>query len=85
VQRFCVSKEITPVDESKLRMLDVSQAARAATEVLIADQRVLPKHGRVAVLNCFISYPRDEEPEVLPTDVYSFHANSAPVEADTFL
>jgi len=37
------------------------------------------------VLNCIHGYPRDEEPGRVRTDVFSFHADSAPVEADTWL
>jgi hypothetical protein len=68
-----------------LQALPVSVAGRAAVEVLCEDQRFLREHGAAPVLNCFLSYPRDEPPQVVSTDVYSFHADSAPVEADTFL
>ena len=37
------------------------------------------------MLNCIHGYPRDEQPGPVPTDVFSFHADSAPVEADTWL
>jgi hypothetical protein len=37
------------------------------------------------VLNCIYRYPRDEEGGAVPTDVYSFHADSATVETDTYL
>lgn len=85
VQRLGVSEEVTPIDEARLLELAVSAAGRAAIEVLLEDQRLLREHGAAPVLNCFLGYPRDEDPEVVPTDVYSFHADSAPVEADTFL
>ena len=85
VQRLGVSESVEPIDEARLRELSVSPAGRAAIEVLIEDQRLLREHGAAPVLNCFLGYPRDDEPEVVPTDVYSFHADSAPVEADTFL
>jgi hypothetical protein len=85
VRRLGVSAGVTPIDEAQLQALPVSAAGRAAIEVLLEDQRLLREHGAAPVLNCFLSYPRDEAPEVVPTDVYSFHADSAPVEADTFL
>lgn len=85
VQRLGVSEGVTPIDEAQLRSLPTSAAGRAAIEVLLEDQRLLREHGAAPVLNCFLGYPRDEEPVVVPTDVYSFHADSAPVEADTFL
>jgi len=76
---------IASLDDAQLQALTVSAAGRAAIAVLLEDQRLLREHGVAPVLNCFRGYPRDEEPVVVPTDVYSFHADSAPVEADTFL
>lgn len=85
VQRLGVSEEVAPIDELRLQTLPVSAAGRAVIEVLLEDQRLLREHGAAPVLNCFFGYPREEEPQIVPTDVYSFHADSAPVEADTFL
>ncbi len=85
VQRLGVSEEVTPIDEAQLRELPVNVAGHAAIEVLLEDQRLLREHGAAPILNCFLGYPRDDEPQIVPTDVYSFHADSAPVEADTFL
>lgn len=85
VQLLGVSDDITPIDEARLLALPVSAAGRLAIDFLLEDQRSLREHGAAPVLNCFLGYPRDEEPVVVPTDVYSFHADSAPVEADTFL
>jgi hypothetical protein len=85
VQRLGVNEGMTPIDEARLSALSVSAAGRAAIEVLLEDQRLLREHGAAPVLNCFLGYPRDEDPMVVPTDVYSFHADSAPVETDTFL
>jgi hypothetical protein len=75
----------TAIDEAHLKSLPVSAAGRMAIEVLREDQHLLREHGTAPVLNCFLGYPREEEPQVVPTDVYSFHADRAPVEADTFL
>ncbi len=85
VQRLGVSEEVAPIDEARLRALSVSAAGQAAVEVLLEDQRLLREHGAAPVLNCFLGYPREADPGVVPTDVYSFHADSAPVETDTFL
>jgi hypothetical protein len=52
---------------------------------MLEDQRLLREHGLEPVLNCINGYPRDEDAAVVPTDVFSFHADSAPVEADTWL
>jgi hypothetical protein len=85
VQQLGRSEGVTPIAEAQLRALGVSAAGRAALEFLLEDQRLLLEHGAAPVLNCFQAYPREEAPGVVPTDVYSFHADSAPVEADTFL
>jgi hypothetical protein len=79
------SDGITNLDEARLRSLALSAAGRAAAEILIEDLRRLHAHGLAPVLNCIHSYPRDEEAVVVATDVYSFHADSAPVMADTYL
>ncbi len=76
---------ITTLDEAQLLALPVSTAGRTAIDLLLADLRLLRDHGVAPVLNCIRAYPRDEDPAGVPTDVYSFHADSAPVEADTFL
>jgi hypothetical protein len=85
VRLLGVSTEVAPIDEARLRALPASAAGRAAIDFLLEDQRLLREHGAAPVLNCFLGYPRDEEPQVVHTDVYSFHTDSAPVEADTFL
>jgi hypothetical protein len=76
---------ITIVDEARLRELPVSAAGRIAVSILLEDQRLLREQGRDPVLNCIYDYPRDEAPGPVRTDVFSFHADSAPVEADTWL
>ena len=76
---------IATLDDEQLLALPVSAAGQAAIDILLEDQRLLRDHGAAPVLNCIRNYPRDEEPAVVSTDVYSFHADSAPVEADTFL
>jgi hypothetical protein len=85
VEQLGVSEEVTPIDEARLRELLVSAAGRTAIEILLEDQRLLREHGAAPVLNCFRGYPQDEERQIVTTDVYSFHADSAPVETDTFL
>ena len=76
---------IVALDDARLAGLRVSAAGRAAIEVLLEDQRLLREHDRDPVLNCIHGYPRDEQAGPVPTDVFSFHADSAPVEADTWL
>ena len=79
------SEEIATLDESRLLALSVSAAGRAAISALLEDQRLLRERDRDPVLNCIHGYPRDEEPGPVPTDVFSFHADSATVETDTWL
>lgn len=76
---------ITALDEARLRSLPVSAAGRTAIGILLEDQRLLREHEREPVLNCIHGYLREENPGPVPTDVFSFHADSAPVEADTWL
>lgn len=76
---------IVTLDDARLSSLPASSAGRAAIEILLEDQRRLREHERDPVLNCIHGYPRDEEPGPVRTDVFSFHADSAPVEADTWL
>ena len=76
---------ITTLDEAQLNALPVSAAGRVAIDILLEDQRLLRTHDRDPVLNCIHGYPRDEEPGPVRTDVFSFHADRAPVEADTWL
>jgi hypothetical protein len=76
---------IVTLDEARLQSLTVSVAGRVAVDVMLEDLRLLRELGREPVLNCIHGYPRDEEPGPVATDVFSFHADSAPVEADTWL
>lgn len=78
---------IITLDEKRLRTLAprVSAAGRAAIDQLLADLTFLRDHELDPVLNCIDGYPRDEEPGPVITDVFSFHADSAPFQADTYL
>ena len=76
---------IVTLDEARLLALTAGVAGRAAIEVLVADLQRLREHALDPVLNCIHGYPRDEEAGPVPTDVFSFHADSAPVAAETWL
>ncbi len=76
---------IVTLDASRLTSLPVSARGQAAIDVMLSDLRLLQELGRDPGLNCVHAYPRDEEPGPVATDVFSFHADSAPVEADTWL
>ena len=85
VEHLGASDGITTVEDSRLLALPMSAAGRVAIEALLIDQRLLRDHGLAPVLDCIHCYPRDEDPGPVATDVYSFHADSATVEADTYL
>lgn len=63
----------------------VSGADPRAVTVLLDDLVRLEALGRNPQLNVLTRYPRDPRALPFPVDVYSFHADRAPVEADTFL
>ncbi len=73
------------LDAARLRSLSVSAAGRVAIEQMLADWQLLRDHSLDPVLNCIYGYPRDEEAGPVVTDVFSFHADSAPFEASTYL
>ena len=85
VELLGAGEGITTLNDARLASLPVSAASRVAIDFLLEDQRLLREHDRDPVLNCIHGYPRDENPGPVPTDVFSFHADSAPVEADTWL
>jgi len=85
VEHLGVSEGITTLDDARLLALPVSAAGRDAIDILLDDQRLLRARGLSPVLDCIHGYPRDEDPDAVSTDVYSFHADSATVETDTYL
>ncbi|MDQ6655768.1 MAG: DUF1826 domain-containing protein [Verrucomicrobiota bacterium] len=74
-----------PIEEEQLLRLNVSPAGRTAIEILCDDLQQLRERERDPVLNCIHHYPRDDTPAPVRTDVFSWHVDSAPVEADTWL
>ncbi len=79
------SEGIANLDEATLQALTLSDAGRVARDVVLADLQLLRGHGLSPTLDCIRAYPRDDDPAGVPTDVYSFHADSAPVAAETYL
>jgi hypothetical protein len=77
--------EITGIDEDDLRRLTLSPAGQAARALLIEDLRLLRERELAPELNIIPAYPKDDDTGPVPTDVYSFHADSANVQTDTFL
>lgn len=76
---------VTEVDADRLAALRCSAAGRVAIETLRADLRQLRELGHEPTLEWVRGYPRDDDPDGLPTDVYSFHVDSATVPTETFL
>jgi hypothetical protein len=77
--------EIMTIDESRLGSLKLTPYTLPAVTLIREDLRLLRELGRDPVLNLIAGYPRDEDAAVVPTDVFSWHADSAPIEADTWL
>jgi len=73
------------VDLDALDKLHVSAEGRLAIDQLLADQRLLSDHGLLPSLDFVRGHIREEEPGPMRTDVYSWHVDSATVEADTYL
>jgi hypothetical protein len=85
VTRLGAGDGIMPLDEPCLEKLVLSEAGRTARDILLADLRLLREQGLAPELNCIHRYPCDDATATVPTDVYSFHADSAPIEAATWL
>ena len=77
--------EIETLDETRLRSLPLSAAGQLAVDALLADLQRLRDRQLDPVLNCIRGYPPDDSAGPIPTDVFSFHADSAPIAADTWL
>jgi len=76
---------ITTLEEEDLLALSLSEAGRAAVAAMLEDLHRLRGQGLEPVLDCVHGYLRDADPGIVPTDVFSFHVDSATAEAYTFL
>ncbi|MDP4585532.1 MAG: hypothetical protein NWT04_16585 [Verrucomicrobiales bacterium] len=85
VRHLALDDDLTTLDEEILLALPLSEAGQIAVAILLRDLRSLRDLELDPVLNAITAYPRDEEPGAIPVDVYSFHADSAPVVAETWL
>src|SRR4051812_35842521 len=79
VDRLAIEDGITTLEDSMLESLRVTASGKSAVETLLKDQQLLRDLGVSPVLNCIRGYSRDEATAIIATDVYSFHADSAPV------
>jgi len=85
VEKIGPGEGILTLEEDFLKSLPVSPSGRVAIDTMLADMRLLREFDLDPVLNCIYAYPCDEDAAPVATDVFSFHADSAPVEADTWL
>ena len=85
VRKLGAGEGITALDEEMLEGLDANEAERVAIDVMLEDLRLLRERELDPVLNVIHGYPRDEGAGPVSTDVFSFHADSATVEAETWL
>ncbi len=85
VAQFTHEENILVIDEEALLSLALSEQGQLAREVILGDLRMLNGIGATPVLNVIKNYERDENFPLFPTDVYSFHADRAPIPTDTYL
>ncbi|MBI3270833.1 MAG: hypothetical protein HYZ53_17655 [Planctomycetes bacterium] len=85
VEQLAVGEGTTTLEDARLETLPVSAAGRVAIDILLADQRLLREQGLFPELDCVRGYARDQAPGPVPTDVYSFHVDSATDATDTWL
>jgi hypothetical protein len=76
---------IVALEDERIRALDLSPAGKLAAEAMLADQQLLREHDLAPSLNCVYDCVRGPDAGTVPTDVTSFHVDSAPVEVDTWL
>lgn len=76
---------IHALDEDELRALPVSAAGQLAVEAMLADFRLLRDRQLDPVLNFINGSAHDEPDAIVATDVFSWHADRAPVPLDTWL
>ena len=80
-----LTEPITALDVDQLGSLQLSAEGHVAVSIMQADHQLLRDHGLLPNLDCIQAYPRDENFVGIRTDVYSYHADSATVQADTYL
>jgi hypothetical protein len=76
---------IVALEDERIRALELSPAGKLAAEAMLADQQLLRDHDLAPSLNCVYDCVRGPDAGTVPTDVTSFHVDSAPVEVDTWL
>jgi len=85
VDKVELDGNIASLSMEELRALQLGEAGQLAREILINDFTTLTEHGASPVLNLIKHYARDDSYPFFPTDVYSFHVDRSPIEAETYL
>lgn len=85
VQALGVSDGIVSVEDEDLQALALSEAGQVARTILLSDQELLRSRDLQPNLDCVHTGLREMDGEPVPTDVYSFHVDSATTMADTYL
>jgi hypothetical protein len=76
---------IVALEDERIRALELSPVGKLAAEAMLTDQQLLRDHELAPSLNCVYDHVRGPDAGTVPTDVTSFHVDSAPVEVDTWL
>jgi len=85
VEKIGPGEGVLTLDEDFLQSLPVTPERRIAIDIMVADMRLLCDLDLDPVLNCIYACPQDEDVAPVAIDVFSFHADSAPLESDTWL
>jgi hypothetical protein len=85
VNKLELNGNISTIEQNELRKLELSKQGDIARNIILDDWQLLKVHGASPILNLIKCYDRDTTNSFFPTDVYSFHVDSSPVPADTFL
>lgn len=80
-----LKENITEVLKEDLLSLQLSENGSKARAIILNDLDLLTKFGASPALNLLKCYDRDEEFDVIATDVYSYHVDRSPIATDTFL
>lgn len=78
-------KDIHPLSAGELLALPASEDGRRAVQAMLADFQLLRARELDPVLNYINGTTHDDEDAIVATDVFSFHADRAPVPLDTYL
>jgi len=85
VSKLRLKENVTDVSIDELLQLQLSVNGCSARETILSDFKLLEELGASPFLNLIKFYPRDEDADLISTDVYSYHVDRSPIVADTFL